>query len=286
MISVIISILLLLGCLVIIGIIVGRKMTILTSIDTSILPEERARTVKNKIIADRIERKLHTARKMASVVTLPLSTFRKNLGHKMGAIQKGVLELREKQRRAAVIGGANATNSEPERKQEVASSLLEQAQELVNADRFVDAEKRYIDIISLDSNNLEAYEGLAELYMTQKEWAEASEVLEYLCKKEREGIQITPAEELGQLPARFAKHLYELSEVHQMLDNHERALEEILEAVSLDKNNPKLLDALVEMYIFQKQRLRAERALEQLRRANPDNNKLDDLSERIAELSY
>ena len=286
MISVIISILLLIACLAIIGAIVGRKLGVLSSIDTDTLPQERARKVKNKIIADRIDRKLHTARKMASVITSPVSAFRKNVGQKMGALQKGVIELREKQRRAAVVGGATASTDEPERKQEMASSLMEQAEELVNADRFKDAEKRYIDIIALDSNNLEAYEGLAVLYRTQKEWEQAGEVLEYLCKKERELIEITPVEELGQLPARLAKHLYELSQIHHELDIHEQALEEIIEAVSLDKNNPKLLDALVEMYIFQKQRLRAERALEQLRRANPDNNKLDELSERIAELSY
>ena len=204
----------------------------------------------------------------------------------MGALQKGVVELREKQRRAAVIGGAVASGDEPERRQEVASTLMEQAEELANEDRFSEAEKRYIDIIALDSNNLEAYEGLAGIYRTQKEWEQASEVLEYLCKKEREIIETTPIEELGQLPARFAKHLYELSGVHHVLDNNDKALEEILEAVSLDKNNPKLLDALVEMYVFQKQRLRAERALEQLRRANPENKKLGELEARIAELSY
>lgn len=279
MMPIVISILVLIACVVVIGVIVGRKFGVLASIDIETLPEERARTVKNKIIADRIDRKLHTARKMVSIVASPLSSFRKNIGHKIGSLQKGVVELREKQRRAAVIGGASANT-------EVASTLMEQAEDLVNEERFEEAEKRYVDIIALDSNNLDAYEGLAELYKFQKEWVQAGEVFEYLCKKERELYSSVPSDELGQLPARFAKHLYELSEIHHELGDHERALEEILEAVSLDKNNPKLLDALVEMYIFQKQRLRAERALEQLRRVNPDNNKLTELEGRIAELSY
>ncbi|MDP2656087.1 MAG: hypothetical protein Q8P11_00810 [bacterium] len=286
MIGIIISIVVSVACVVVIFLIVKPRLSILASIDLAALPEERARNVKNKIISERIKRKFYTARKMTSVAALPFSALRKNLGQRMGSLQKKVVEMRDKQRRAAVIGGASASSEESLRKQEVSGTLMEQAEECISQEHFDEAEKRYIDAIALDSNNMDAYDGLGEVYMLKKEWEQAREVLEYLCNRERDMLGSMPPDEQGALPAQLAKHLYDLSQVHLNVDNQEASLSEILEAVDLDKNNPKLLDALVEMHIIQKQRLRAERALDQLRRANPDNKKLDELAERIRGIGY
>ena len=61
----------------------------------------------------------------------------------------------------------------------------------------------------------------------------------------------------------------------------EAAREAALGAIELEPQNPKYLDLLAEVAILCRDKALAERAYNDLRLVNPENNKLADLRERI-----
>lgn len=277
------SILISLCCLGGIFFIVGRRLSVLSSIDVESIPAEREARVKNKIIEDRIQRKLGEFQRTAAFALVPLQGL---LAHGVEYMRKAyhwLLELREHHEKGKIIGGASISVKE---EVDPTSAALEEANRCIREEEYEKAEKLYIEIISKEKKSVEAYQGLADLYLKQKEWEQAQEVLMHVCKLQKALLKSGIGNEEGNVAMLYAQTLFKLSEVYQTLEEHEKAYDTLKKALEFQKNNPKYLSALVELSILLKQRIRAEKVLEQLRKANPNNQKLNEFEERIAQLPY
>lgn len=267
MILTILSILITILCLAAILVIIVRHWNALSSIDVESLPQTRDARTKRRIMSDRLRRQLHVVTSTVRTHAEPLSrVVRERTIHLQNAFWDWI-EAFNRRRPSRDEGGAGEDISPSLR---IERGLSEE-------------EKQYVDIIASDAKNLDAYEGLSRLYIRQKEWASAQEVLEFLtthlrelCKKE----SAHPAEQSA-CEMQLAEALEELAGVYRMRENKEAAERSIREAVELQPQNPKFLDAMLEMYIILGKKREASAALSRLRDANPENQKLEDFEKRI-----
>ncbi len=130
-------------------------------------------------------------------------------------------------------------------------------------------EQAYLDILALDPKNIEAYEGLACLYMEYKQFKEASEIYKYI---------VSLGEEKVEYFLEWARGLCELGE-------HAEALKVIINAYNLEPKNPKIIDNIIEIAIISGNKLQARRFLKKLTDVNPDNKKIEEYEEKVNDMS-
>lgn len=281
----IISILCILVSCSLLGSIIGPKLRYLSSLKVEELHSEKEAKIKNTIIKNRIKRHVRDGGKYLFLILEPCGQFLKKCGLWFGHIHQYLLEVREKQRRSTRIGGATVSTV-PLSLDEKIKQVLQEARGFLFEERYAEAEQKCIEVIALDTKRCEAYKSLSEIYRNQKDWEHAREVLEYLVKLESEKIKKNDSNDANDILASYAQTRFILSEVYQKCDQYDLALQSLKNACELEPVNPKFLDALVDLYIVLKVRLKAEKALENLEKANPENNKLDELREKIKELAY
>ena len=148
------------------------------------------------------------------------------------------------------------------------SALLYQAEELIKENRLVEAEKKYIEAIAFDKQDIEIYRGLAQLYILKKDYANARETLEFI-------RQINPNDQTV---------WRDMGQVCSLLNDDQQAVKCYKKAVDISPNNPKNLDILIEMSIKAKDRYLAESTLHKLREVNPENQKLEEYKKQIETL--
>lgn len=281
MILTILSILITILCLAAILTIVVRHWNALSSIDIEALPQTRDARTKKRIMSDRLRRQLHVVTWTLRTRAEPLSRVVRERITLAWNVFWDWLEAYTR-RRQSREGNAEEDVS-PSRRIERA---LSEAGRLFDDEEYVEAEKRYIDGIACDAKNLDAYKGLSRVYIRQKEWASAQEVLEFLTTHLREASKkesAHPAEQ-SMCEMQLAEALEELAGVYRMRDNMERAEQIMHEAVELQPQNPKFLDAMLEMYILLGKKQEASAALSRLRDANPENQKLSEFEDRIGNI--
>ena len=61
-------------------------------------------------------------------------------------------------------------------------STIEEARSLARDLKYGDAERKYLEVLGLDKRNVEAYKGLAALYLKQKMLPQAKETFEFLLR--------------------------------------------------------------------------------------------------------
>jgi len=286
MIAEIISLIISILCITGIGIIVKNKMHILASIDTQAIPAERDAVVKKRIMAERLKRNIKFFQDVSAFIGKPLIIFFHAIQKNTHIFYQGLVELRERHRKIPLsIGEQDGIQDQQLSPTEI---LLQQAQIFLEKEDFEQAEKKCIEVIGIDKKNKEAYHILGEMYVQQREWNHAQEVIE--CNKKILKADVREREQKGEdasdLITEYAQTLIDLADVYKKLEKNDRALTVIKEAVDLQENNPKFLHELVDIYIILGQRLRAEKALELLRKSNPENQKLHELEEKIKELEY
>lgn len=282
MIVTIISLLITIACLAGIIKIIARRWHALIAIDLDNLPQERDAKTKKKILSDRLKRqfyqfKTRTVQKSGPLFSRLADTCVDFSRHIQGSIEAAV---RRKELEKDEVKGV------PIEQSTALSRLLRDAAVHLENGEYDEAEKRYIDAVGLDSKNLEAYEGLAVIYKAQKEWAGSQEVLEYLKNHLREYVnesQDDPARRSG-YEMRLAESLIQLAEVYRMQERNDEACSAMDEALALQPQNPKFLDSALELYIMIGMREKARDLLKRLKEANPENQKIDDFSERVQAL--
>jgi tetratricopeptide (TPR) repeat protein len=82
----------------------------------------------------------------------------------------------------------------------------------------------------------------------------------------------------------LAHAYYVLAQVHETAGDLTKAVIQLRRALKIEQNSPRYLDRLIEVSILKKDKIGALDALDRLRSANPENQKLDSFKERIAEL--
>lgn len=294
----IIFIAVILAALIYLGLIFGRHATELAAVDLEILPAEKNKEVKTEITEKRLKRKFdQTAKKISSDYLIPLSSL---VSARIQKIYRRALELeryyqRETKRRTA-IGLAN--NDLLNHVKEKLSAGLE----FINQEKYKEAEDALIEVVSLDSKNTEAYLGLAKIYLATEKPDQAKEVYSFILKMD---LQNNPAlaglaeMEMSQNNWAGAREVYakiiaagttnpeyycDYGYVLEKLDDHKNAMEMYQKAVDLKPSDPRYLDYLLEESILNKKKYLAYKVFDQLKEANPENQKLDDFKKRIEEV--
>lgn len=269
--------------LVAIILIVVLKLPKISIIDISTIPEEKSNEMKNKILRDRLQRKTNEQFNLIVGILRPIwkvsqKSFR--------ILYQRVVDLERKYRRKyrPLLNKEDLAQNIDE--------LLKKANDFKINENYASAEKQYIEIISLDSKNYEAYRGLADLYITKKEYESAQEVLTYLIKlnlaqqkkmENASGHQYQEAVHI--LQKDLSESYFDRGITYQALGNIELSYDDYNESVKFEPNNPRYLDALLDITIILGKKVKAIDLFNVLKKVNPDNKKLDEFSERIKDMT-
>ncbi len=234
-----------------------RKIPQLKALDLEAMPEYRQRMKKHSLIQDRFSRKVGHGKMIVQKMVVPVLRAVKTM---FRSWYKRLLVLEEKYKMAA-----NVSSKSDDTQQQSAQVLIQHANDLLAEEKYIEAEKQYIAAIALNSMASEAYHGLAKVYLVQKDLPHAIETLQFLTQLDTSDETVW--QDLGNL-------YKDTSKLDDALDAYEQALK-------VSPNNPKNLDAYVEIAILNKLKYKAQSALDRFVAVNPENQKLTDYQKQI-----
>lgn len=260
----IIALIVILICLALILVIVYKKLPLLANFDVGSIPEEKAAETKTKIMEERMARK-------AKVIYLKITPFFKiifNFCQRKFKVLAEKIKAWEEKYKTKPTKEALVTKEEFQSTENKIENLLKEAQDLINREFYEEAEKKYLEILSLEQKNIEAYRGLGNIYFLQKQYEEAKQTFNHILKLNKTDS--------------FAN--FELAEVFAKTENYDEAILNLEKALKLEPNNPKYLDLLITISLIIKDKNLARQSLERLKEANPDNGKIEEFQAKIKEL--
>lgn len=142
------------------------------------------------------------------------------------------------------------------------------ADDAVTREEYDEAEEHLLACLKIDPKHRGAYLGLSDVYQQRKEEGLAEETLRFLRRLHPDDADVA-ARLAGVLHARGKRAA---------------ALKEIQAAIDQSPRNPKYLDFAIELAMMERNPRLATKYLTQLREANPENQKLEELEEQIAAL--
>lgn len=267
----VVPILLLLGCVVGIAIIVGRKFPQLKTLDVATIPAEREIRLKQRILATRLRRRLHALGAAVFALSRPV------LPHLVKWLRRWyqrVLDLEAMYRRPSVRPLPATTSAA------AINELLASARQLQSQGELAAAEGKLMEIVGLDPQHATAYELLGSIYLATRDLTKAREVYTYLGKLLRRGLRPPYAA----VATKLASCYQNLAAVYLDLNRRAQSLQYARKAVAMEPNNPRTLDFLLKISILVKDKPLAETTWEALHLADPDNAKLAELRRQIDNL--
>lgn len=283
-------------CISIITVIIISKFSRLAIIDINSMNTEREAKIKDELIWQRVARK---AKERSKPIIEVSSELKRGTGKFLEGLQNRARELEKKyadERRVAkpvkVKPGA----------QDKSRNLLNEANRLMSEDNLKEAEEKFIEIIGLDHHNVEAYWGLAQVYVREKELTQAKETLDFIIKLEKDDDRVhallgeisylegdyEDAKEHLKKSIGFNKlipaHHLDLAKVFVSLGDRKSAQKSLIQAKKLEPKNPKTLDFLIENSIILGIKDEAKEAFKEFKRQNPDNPKLVEWKSKINNL--
>lgn len=274
------------------------KFPLAARVDTDNLPAAKQQQTKKNILDQRLRRFFKNgtkswriySQKLFKVATSLLTNFYHNLLDKERELKAKRLQAR----RATIVGQSSLD--------ERLRNLIKEAENLFKQDNWLEAEKKYLEMISLDPKSVEAFAGLGDIYLEQRKYQEARETFEYLLRLTHSEAyfydklgQVAKAQgRLQEAEAQFMKsvelnnqnasYLFDLAEVYRLEGEHDKTAKYIGQALDLEPNNPRYLDALLEISIIRKDKATAGEVLLRFAKVNPDNQKLPELRQKVEEL--
>lgn len=276
-----------------------RRWPQITLLDADTIPEAVEEKKKEKILRDRAKKQTQVQRVAWARRMEPLRRFWQMIQARFRAyvskVQRDVVRAEHKKR-------DKRQEKDPQKVVDDARQWLQQAEAAVRAEEWDKAEEYFIRVIQIDPKHKDAYRGLGQVYLLQKQYAEAKETYGFL-------HQLDPADDsvlarLGEIaeaendisgavewyeksvllnpnaPGRFAR----LADLFLALNQPETAREAILQAVELEPENPRYLDNMIEIGIMLGDAALAEEGLRQLRTVNPENQKIPIFQEKMRQL--
>ena len=239
----------------------ARKIPQARVIDVTNIPSERFRLVKEQILLGRIKRiyvsKLLKAKELAWPLARKLQMFMRMTVRRLMALEKYYEQMKSKP-----VGAMHALGSEAVRR------MLDEANEFMKQEKFIDAEKRLIEVVSHDARNIDAYEMLGNLYVKTKRLDEAKETFGFVLKMDPNDASV----------------LTSLGEIVLGDSDARGALEYFEHAIAKRPNNPKYLDFYVTAALAAGEIEKAREGIDRLRSANPENQKLVEFEEKLSQL--
>lgn len=241
-----------------------RKFSVLANLDTENIPAEKEAKFKERIISNRLKRNFFKWSAKLMKIIRPAGAA---AGKFFKWIYKKLHELKEDYKREETV------LSEDDIKQKI-KAFFDEAEGFKKQDDLIAAEKKYIDIIGLESRNIKAFDALARLYFERKEYKEAKQTFGHVLKLKEDN------EEIDQLPQTY----FDLALVCEAAGNLDEGMDNLKKALKLEPNNPRYLDIMLEISIINKDKVSALEAYNKLSEVNPDNQKLAVFKARIDEL--
>lgn len=230
--------------------VVVRKVPQLASLNVEEAPGERVRNLKKKIVAAKALRRLQ-------------------------ALQRRVLSREHSGRVWKRAGSLLANLKKLQEKYQSTTSgnkvqlLLDKGFQAL-ADDPEAAEQNFLAVVTEEPHNLQAYEGLAQIYLTKRAFKEAQEVAQFLMKLN---------------PSASGRYLFALAVAFREAQELKPALKYGTQALSFEPANPKYLDFLIELAILEGHKREANKYLGKLKEVNQENGKIDDFEKRINALT-
>lgn len=188
-------------------------------------------------------------------------------------------------------------------KQERLKGLLDEARSLARDLKWADAERRFLEVLGLDSRNAGAYKGLALIYVKQKLYDQAKETFDFLVRsKKADDVCFAGLAEIAEVKNDLiaAETMYrqalearpktahwhaELAEFYLRHHNAGQAWPLAKKAVELEPRSAKYMELSLEAALRAGKRDEARRRYDKLRLLSEDKIKLQVLKERIEELT-
>ncbi len=245
-----------LSSLGVLGVIAKQKAPQLSIVDPMSSKEARTRETKNALLEERMMRQVEEKGKnvwKTSVlpVVQSIQEWFRRLAGKLTALERQYVERQK-------TGKIDA----PELQR-----MTEEAKKSIALGKYEDAEQELVAVLSHDPKNVQAYEALGRMYLSQGQYAEAKEALEFLVK----------------LAPKDASVLAALGEVFEAEGDMKTAYGFYEKAKTISPNNPKYLDFFITAALEIGENSEAKKSLEHLREVNPDNQKIAEFEEMIAE---
>jgi len=270
--------------LAIIIFIIIRKFPRLKSLDVETVPEEKTAQVRDRILMERMKRSTKKSREVIQKKAIPLWT---NFVSFVKAIFRKVYELEKKYQKEA-SGNKKVSSGEQARK---AKGIIKEAAKFLKQEKYNEAEKLYIEVVSVDPKNQTAYEGLQEVYISTKEYQQALQTAEFILRLAlKKGSLVEKQNEFGQMYKTYSNanevsgSYFDIGEIYEMMGNTAKAMENFQKALELEPNNPKNIDQTLELAIKVKDKSLAVDLVKKLESVNPNNQKLKDYQEKIQAL--
>ncbi len=287
----IIPLILILTSLSVIIVIIVRKFSALASLDVENIPAEKEAKFKERIISSRLKRNFIKWSSRLTRLVRPIfelvSRFFKWLFNKLN-------KLEEDYKSEKVLSNSDA-------KQKI-EKLFGEAEELKKTGDLAGSEKIYIEIIGLDSKNMKAFKSLGQFYFERKDFEEAKQTFEHILKLEEDneeaydGLAQIGREKHGPKQAKDdyiealdinsqrSQTYFDLALVYQAMNDIDKSIANIKQALRIEPNNPRYLDTMLEISIINKDKGLALDAYKKLTEVNPDNQKLAEFERQIDEL--
>lgn len=278
----IIPLLLILISLSVIIVIVSGKFSVLATLDVENIQAEKEAIFKERIISNRLKRNIVKYWARLSGILRPLFAMLGNyINLKLSRLYQA--------------------NKEPEGSEDV-FKLFSQAEELKKRGDLGAAEKKYIEIIGIDSKNIKAFKELGGIYFEKKEFEEARQTFEHMLRLKKDDEDIYEnlakiAKEKGDLNKARDEYLksininkqnaqtyFSLAEIYRAMGKFSEAAASLKKSLKIEPANPKYLDIMLEISIIVKDKASALASYGRLLKVNPDNNKLAEFKKQIDEM--
>lgn len=247
-----------------------KKFPDMAIINIESIAQEKESKVRTRIMIERLDR--------------GLGVFRKFLGKFSGPIFKKILDSVNQLYLKIFELEKSSFKNKPLKEIDVYKNIQEkisEANKLISDGSFDKAEEVCIDILGIDSKNLDAYKLLCDVYQEKKDYKKARETCRYLVKM----LLKDKAESDGNGKRhRLANSYADLGWIYQTEGKNDQAFANFQKAVELEPNNPRFLDLLLKISIILENKKLAEKTFLDLKNADPDNQRLDDLKDQINNL--
>ena len=249
-------------------VVVVRKFSALASLDVDNMPAEKEARFKEKLISERLKRGFLKWN----------FKIKKNIGPALSSTGRGFSWVYERLNEIKDKHTPEKKLSEVDVDKKI-NGLYIQVEELLKENNLLEAEKYLIEIIGLNSKESKAFKMLADLYFEKKSFEEACQTYEHVLKMNEDSV--SPEGDSVEVLSEKASLYFDISLACKDLENYSKALENINLALDIESSNPRFLDTKVEISIMSKDKDRAYRAFDRLKKANPENQKLAEIKERI-----
>ncbi len=246
---------------IVIAVVLYKKIPQLRVIDVETLPKEREKKLKEKIILQKFQRKsaqrLGTVTKTSGKAVKTVSKYGRRAVQRLYALE----QYYQKVRRTAEEGN-HAYDADMIKK------LIDDAEALEKEEEFIPAEKIYIDIVSHNPKNVDAYEGLGHMYLKNDQLDQAKETFEF-------ALKISPND---------ASVFVSLAELAMENNDYKTALEHLRKAVEKRAKNPKYLDFYIEAALKAGSLKDARKGIAALTEVNPENKKIQGFEKKFEKM--